>query len=40
MFSLAISICLLLPLALSGVDLFVSNISADEPSNLSVEKKS
>lgn len=40
MFAIAVSICLLLLLALSGVDLFVSNISSDELSNMGVEKKS
>ena len=39
MFAIAIIICLLLLLALSGADLFISNISSDELSNMGVEKK-
>ena len=37
---LAIIVCLLLFLALSGADLLVENINPDELSNMGVEKKS
>jgi len=40
MLVIVIAICLLVLLALSGVDLFVSNISSDELSKMGVEKKS
>ncbi len=40
MLAIAVSICLLLLLALSGADLFVSNINSDELSNMGVEKRS
>ncbi len=40
MLAIAISIFLLLLLALSGADLFVSNINPDELSNMGVERKS
>jgi|GEM_PF-357219 len=39
MFAIAVSICLLVLLIISGADLFVSNISSDELSNMGVEKK-
>ena len=39
MFILAVSICLLLLLALAISDLIISNISPDELSNMGVEKK-
>ena len=39
MFTLAVSICLLLLLALASSDLIISNISPDELSNMGVEKK-
>jgi hypothetical protein len=39
MFTLVVSICLLLLLALASSDLIVSNISPDELSNMGVEKK-
>ncbi len=40
MFVLAIIICLLLFVALSGANLLVENINPDELSNMGVEKKS
>ncbi len=40
MFIIVGAICLLLLLALSGADLLVSDISADELSNMGVERKS
>ena len=40
MFTIVVSICLLLLLALSGANLFVSNINPDELSNMGVERKS
>ena len=40
MFMVAGIICLLLLLALSGADMFVSDISSDELSNMGVERKS
>lgn len=40
MFTIAISICLLLLIAIAGTDLFVSNISSEELSKMGVEKKS
>ncbi len=40
MFMLAIIICLLLFVALSGANLLVENINPDELSNMGVEKKS
>ena len=40
MFALAISICLLLLLALSGANLFVSNLSSNELNNMGVEIRS
>jgi len=39
MFTLAVSICLLLLLALASSDLIISNISPDELSNMGIEKK-
>ncbi len=40
MFVLAIIICLLLFLALSGANLLVENINPDELNNMGVEKRS
>jgi len=40
MFAIAISICLLILLAIAGTDLFVSNINPDELNSMGVEKKS
>jgi hypothetical protein len=40
MLVLAVSICLLLFLALAGADLLISNINSDELSNMGVERKS
>lgn len=40
MFILVVSFSLLLVLAIASADLFVSNISPDELSNMGVEKKS
>ena len=40
MFALAVIICLLLFVALSGADLLVENINPDELSNMGVERKS
>jgi len=39
MFVIAVSILLLLFLALAGADLLVSNLNSDELSNMGVEKK-
>jgi len=39
MFVLIVSICLLLFLALASVDLLVSNLNADELSNIGIERK-
>jgi len=39
MFIVAVSICLLLLLALASSDLILSNISPDELSNMGVERK-
>ena len=40
MFTIVVSILLLLFIALAGADLLVSNINSDELSNMGVEKKS
>ncbi len=40
MFAIAVSIGLLLLLALSGANLFVSNLSSDELNNMGVEIRS
>ena len=40
MFAIAVSVLLLLFVALAGADLLVSNINSDELSNMGVEKKS
>jgi len=40
MFTIIVSILLLLFVALAGADLLVSNINSDELSNMGVEKKS
>jgi hypothetical protein len=40
MFVVAVSICLVLFLALAGADLLVENINSDELNNMGVEKKS
>ena len=40
MFVLAVSICLLLFVALAGANLLISNINSDELSNMGVERKS
>jgi len=37
---IAASICLLLLLALAGVDMLISNMSSDELSNMGIERKS
>jgi hypothetical protein len=39
MLVIAVSICLLLFLALAGADLLISNINSDELSNMGVERK-
>jgi hypothetical protein len=39
MLVLAVSICLLLFLALASADLLISNINSDELSNMGVERK-
>ena len=40
MFAIAVSICLILFVALASADLLISNINSDELSNMGVEKKS
>ena len=40
MFVLAVSICLLVFVALAGANLLISNINSDELSNMGIEKKS
>ena len=40
MFTIVVSILMLLFVALAGADLLVSNINSDELSNMGVEKKS
>ena len=40
MFVLAVSICLLLFVALAGANLLISDINTDELSNMGIEKKS
>ncbi|MGE5643442.1 MAG: hypothetical protein ACM3Y8_10560 [Byssovorax cruenta] len=40
MFAIAVSILLLVFVALAGADLLISNINSDELSNMGVEKKS
>ncbi|MDX1378519.1 MAG: hypothetical protein R3307_06705 [Anaerolineales bacterium] len=40
MFVVAVIICLLLFALIAGADLLISNINADELSNMGVEKKS
>jgi hypothetical protein len=39
MFVLAVSICLLLFVALAGANLLISDINTDELSNMGIEKK-
>jgi len=40
MFVLAVSICLLVFVALAGANLLISDINSDELSNMGIEKKS
>ena len=40
MFVLAVSICVLLFVALAGANLLISDINSDELSNMGIEKKS
>jgi hypothetical protein len=40
MFALAVAICLLLFVALSGADMLVSNLSPDELNKMGVHRKS
>jgi len=40
MFTIVVSILLLLFVALAGADLLISNINSDELSNMGVEKRS
>ena len=40
MFAIAISVVMIVFVALAGADLLVSNINSDELSNMGVEKKS
>jgi hypothetical protein len=40
MFVIAVSICLLVFVALAGANLLISNINSDELSNMGIEKKS
>ena len=40
MFVLAVSVCLLVFVALAGANLLISNINSDELNNMGIEKKS